>query len=89
MASVPFMKPPVSEDTHHVGDIVEAFCDHDKSDQRVKGWLRGTVVQIDGKLIAVQFKDNIYLTGGWMVPDHILWFPHKSAHLRAKITDKK
>lgn len=88
MASVPFMKPPVSEDTYQVGDVVEAYCDHDKGDQRVKGWLKGTVVQIDGKLIAVQFKDNVYLTDGWMVPDHILWFPQNSPHLRKKATEK-
>jgi hypothetical protein len=88
MASVPFMKPPVSENLYQVGDIVEAFCDHEKGDQRVKGWLRGTVVQIDGKLIAVQFKDSVYLTDGWMVPDHILWFPLNSANLRKRKTEK-
>jgi hypothetical protein len=84
MASVPFMRPPVYENIFQVGDIVEAFCDHDKGDQRKKGWLRGTIVQIDGKLTAVQFKDNVFLTGGWMVPDHILWYPLNSPHVRMK-----
>ena len=82
MASVPFMRPPNFSDSYQVGDIVEAFCDHEKGDQRIKGWLRGTVVQIDGKLVAVQFQSEVYLTDGWMVPDHILWFPYDSTHIR-------
>ena len=78
------MRPPEINEKYHVGDIVEAFCDHDEGDQRVKGWLQGTVVQIDGKLIAVQFVSDVYLTGGWMVPDHILWYPEKSTQLGKK-----
>ena len=84
MAEVPFMRPPVLDDTYRVGEIVEAYCDHEKGDQRIKGWLKGTVVQIDMKLIAVQFRTNVYLTDGWMVPDHILWYPMHSLHLRKK-----
>lgn len=84
MAPVPFMRPPDLVDLYQVGDTVEAFCDHEKGDQRIKGWLRGTVVQIDGKLIAVQFRSEVYLTDGWMVPDHILWFPKASPQLRKK-----
>ena len=89
MASVPFMRPPEINDTYHVGDSVEAFCDHEKGDQRIKGWLKGTIVQIDGKLIAVQFRSNVFLTDGWMVPDHILWFQQNSPHLRKKTTVSK
>ncbi|MCJ7518632.1 MAG: hypothetical protein MUO42_03055 [Anaerolineaceae bacterium] len=84
MADVPFMRPPVLDDTFHVGEIVEAYCDHAKGDQRIKGWLKGTIVQIDMKLIAVQFRTNVYLTDGWMVPDHILWYPMRSPQLRKK-----
>jgi hypothetical protein len=84
MADVPFMRPPVLDDTFRVGDIVEAYCDHEKGDSRIKGWLKGTIVQIDMKLIAVQFRSNVYLTDGWMVPDHILWYPTHSPHLRKK-----
>jgi hypothetical protein len=40
------------------------------------------VVQVDIKMVAVQFRTNVFLTDGWMVPDHILWFPHNSNHLR-------
>jgi len=66
-----------------VGDTVEVFCDHEKNGQRIRGWVKGIVVQVDYKMIAVQFRTNVYLTDGWMVPDHILWFPHGSPHMRA------
>jgi len=84
MASTPFMRPPIIDSTYQVGDPVEANCDHDKGKERVKGWLKGTVVQVDSKLIAVQFNENVYLTDGWMVPDHILWYPADSLNLRVK-----
>ena len=82
MASVPFMKPPEPEYTPDVGDTVEVYCDHEKNGARIRGWLRGIVVQVDPKMVAVQFRTNVYLTDGWMVPDHILWYPTNSAHLR-------
>ncbi len=84
MASTPFMRPPAIDDAYEVGDDVEAYCDHDKGKDRIKGWLKGTVVQVDPKLVAVQFKENVYLTDGWMVPDHILWYPYESLNLRKK-----
>jgi hypothetical protein len=83
MTQFPFMRAPDVEHNFEVGDVVEVFCDHEKNGQRIRGWLRGVVVQIDAKMVAVQFRTNIYLTDGWMVPDHILWFPQNSAHLRA------
>jgi hypothetical protein len=80
---VPIMRPPEPETTYDVGDTVEVFCDHDKNDQRIRGWLKGIVVQVDNnKMVAVQFRTSVYLTDGWMVPDHILWYPIDSAHLR-------
>jgi hypothetical protein len=82
MASVPFMKPPEPEFTFDVGDTVEVYCDHEKNGARIRGWLRGIVVQVDPKMVAVQFRTNVYLTDGWMVPDHILWYPTNSLHLR-------
>ncbi len=82
MSQFPFMKAPDQEHNFEVGDIVEVFCDHEKNGSRVRGWLKGIVVQIDAKMVAVQFRTNIFLTDGWMVPDHILWFPQNSAHLR-------
>lgn len=48
-----------------------------------------TVVQIEDKLIAVQFKQNVYLTDGWMVPDHILWFPFDSCNVRPYESQRK
>ena len=82
MASIPFMSPPDHEFVYEVGDTVEVFCDHEKNSERIRGWLRGIVVQVDPKMVAVQFRTNVYLTDGWMVPDHILWFPQTSPHIR-------
>jgi hypothetical protein len=82
MPSVPFMTPPEPEFSFQVGDDVEVYCDHDKAHDRVRGWLKGIVVQVDAKMAAVQFQENVYLTDGWMVPDHILWFPVNSQHIR-------
>ena len=78
----PVMRPPDPESTYDVGDIVEVFCDHDKNGERIRGWLKGIVVQVDAKMVAVQFRSSVYLTDGWMVPDHILWYPVHSDHIR-------
>ncbi len=87
MAQYSYMKAPDPEYSYEVGDTVEVFCDHDKNGQRVRGWLKGIVVQVDLKMVAVQFRTNVYLTDGWMVPDHILWYPVNSTHMR--MPDKK
>ncbi|MEI8130933.1 MAG: hypothetical protein WCG34_00775 [Leptolinea sp.] len=88
MGPVPFMNDPVPEYTFDVGDSAEVFADHDKAGVRVRGWVRGIVVQVDTKMVAVQFRGNVYLTDGWMVPDHILWFPKNSTHLRVPLKPK-
>jgi hypothetical protein len=88
LASVPFMRDPTPENNFDVGDMVEVLADHDKAGDRVRGWVRGIVVQVDAKMVAVQFRGNVYLTDGWMVPDHILWFPQHSANLRAPLKSK-
>lgn len=77
-----FMKAPGIEHAFEVGDTVEVFCDHEKNRERIRGWVKGIVVQVDNKLVAVQFRSNVYLTDGWMVPDRILWFPVTSEHIR-------
>jgi hypothetical protein len=77
-----FTSGPNTDEAYQVGDHVEVFCDHDKNGNRIRDWLVGTVVQVDIKLIAVQFQENVYLTDGWMVPDHVLWFPKTSNFLR-------
>ena len=82
MSDYPFIKAPEPEHNYKVGDAVEVNCDHEKNGQRIHGWLRGIVVQVDAKMVAVQFRTNIYLTDGWMVPDHILWFPMGSNNIR-------
>lgn len=77
-----YMKAPGSQHDFNVGDKVEAFCDHEKGRERVRGWIAGIVVQVDNKMVAVQFRSNVYLTDGWMVPDRILWYSLNSEHIR-------
>lgn len=82
MPNYAYMRPPEPEVNYEVGDIVEVFCDHEKGGQRIRGWLKGIVVQVDNKMVAVQFRSNVFLTDGWMVPDHILWFRITSPDIR-------
>jgi hypothetical protein len=83
-----YMKPPGSEHDFMVGDAVEVYCDHEKNNDRIRGWIKGIVVQMDSKMVAVQFRSNVYLTDGWMVPDRILWYPVHSEHLRQTASKK-
>ena len=77
-----YMKAPGLTHDFQVGDTVEVYCDHEKNKDRIRGWINGTVVQVDNKMVAVQFRSNVYLTDGWMVPDRILWYPLNSEHIR-------
>ena len=72
-----------------MGDRIEAYCDHDHEGDRIRDWVVGTVVQVDPKMIAVQFQENVYLTDGWMVPDHVLWCPKISNNIRTLRRRKK
>jgi hypothetical protein len=78
-----YMKAPGIANDFQVGDTVEVYCDHEKNKDRVRGWIRGIVVQVDNKMVAVQFRSNVFLTDGWMVPDRILWYPLTSEHIRS------
>lgn len=78
-----YMKAPGIAHDFEVGDTVEVYCDHEKNKERVRGWIRGIVVQVDNKMVAVQFRSNVFLTDGWMVPDRILWYPLNSEHIRS------
>jgi len=80
-----FSAAPDREEAYRVGDLVEVFCDHDFKGNRVRDWLIGTIVQVDPKMLAIQFQENVYLTDGWMVPDHVLWCPKGSAHIRKPV----
>ena len=83
MSDIYFTSAPDQKEAYQVGDRVEVLCDHlDEEDNRIRDWLIGTVVQVDPKLIAVQFEENVYLTDGWMVPDHVLWCPKISSNVR-------
>jgi len=84
-----YMRAPGSEHDFQVGDTVEVYCDHEKNKERVRGWIRGIVVQVDNKMVAVQFRSNVFLTDGWMVPDRILWYPLNSEHIRPIAKAKK
>ncbi len=83
MTEIRFSAGPGRETIFKVGDDVEVYCDHENMEgDRVRGWLQGVVVQSDTKMVAVQFQNNVYLTDGWMVPDHVLWCPQKSSKIR-------
>jgi len=84
-----YMKAPVAEHEFQVGDTVDVFCDHEKGGERIRGWIRGIVVQVDNKLVAVQFRSNVFLTDGWMVPDRILWYPLTSDQIRDASSARK
>ena len=86
-----YMRAPGGEHDFQVGDTVEVYCDHEKNKERVRGWIHGIVVQVDNKMVAVQFRSNVFLTDGWMVPDRILWYPLNSEHIRpiAKKSSKR
>lgn len=87
-SQISYMKAPGAEHVFEVGDTVEVFCDHEKSNDRVRGWIKGIVVQVDNKMVAVQFRSNVFLTDGWMVPDRILWYPLMSEHIRPVVSKK-
>ena len=65
-----------------IGDVVEVFCDHKRSGRRIRDWVEGVVVHADERMTAVQFRNDVYLTDGWMVPDRILWFTKDSDKIR-------
>ena len=82
--------PRVVEDHRfEVGDVVDVLCDHNQDDNRVRDWLQGVVVQADYKMVAVQFTEDVYLTGGWMVPDRVLWCQQGSDVIRASKTRRR
>jgi hypothetical protein len=89
LSSLYFTGAPDREENYHVGDHVEVLCDHDRYGDRVRDWLVGTVVQVDPKMVAVQFQENVYLTDGWMVPDHVLWCPKTSANIRKPLRRRR
>ncbi len=84
-----FTNAPQGDEAYKVGDRIEVLCDHEKEGDRVRDWLEGTVVQVDPKMIAVQFQENVYLTDGWMVPDHVLWCPKDSSNIRQAIKRRR
>jgi hypothetical protein len=84
-----FTSTPDRENAFKVGDRIEVLCDHEIDGNRTRGWLEGTVVQVDPKMIAVQFRENVYLTDGWMVPDHVLWCPKDSKQIRRPIRGRR
>jgi hypothetical protein len=72
----------MAEHTFNVGELVEVLCDHKRSGRRVRDWVQGVIVHADARMTAVQFRSDVYLTDGWMVPDRILWFTRGSQKIR-------
>jgi hypothetical protein len=67
---------------YSIGDIVEVYCDHKHGGRRVRDWVEGVVVHADDRMTAIQFRVDVYLTDGWMVPDRILWFNKGTEKIR-------
>ena len=84
-----FTSSPDRDEAFAVGDQIEVYCDHEQNGNRVRGWLEGTVVQVDPKMLAIQFRDNVYLTDGWMVPDHVLWCLKSSTNIRKVVRRRR
>lgn len=90
MSDIYFTSAPDQREPYQVGDRVDVFCDHeDARGERVRNWLKGTVVQVDPKMLAVQFQENVYLTDGWMVPDHVLWITKTSSNIRKAVQRRR
>jgi hypothetical protein len=90
LTEVFFTNAPDHQEAYNVGDRVDVLCDHENEQgERIRDWLTGTVVQVDPKMIAVQFQENVYLTDGWMVPDHVLWIPKLSNNIRPARTKRR
>lgn len=90
MVGLYFTSPPQDKYNYQVGDKVEVKCDHDDAEgNRVHGWIAGIVAQVDPKMVAIQFQQNVYLTNGWMVPDRVLWCPKDSDNLRMYTGDAR
>lgn len=90
MTEVFFTSAPDQQEEYNVGDRAEVLCDHENAQgERIRDWLIGTVVQVDPKMIAVQFQEKVYLTDGWMVPDHVLWIPKLSSNIRPLKTKRR
>jgi hypothetical protein len=66
-----------------IGDFVEVMCDHKRGGRRIRDWVEGVVVHADDRMTAIQFRTDVYLTDGWMVPDRILWFNKGSEKIRS------
>jgi hypothetical protein len=84
-----FSSAPNRDEAYNVGDHIEVMCDHELNGTRIRDWLEGTVVQVDPKMLAVQFQENVYLTDGWMVPDHVLWCQKDSTKIRKAIRRRR
>jgi hypothetical protein len=84
-----FSTAPDRDESFRVGDQVEVYCDHDLEGERVRDWLIGTIVQVDPKMLAIQFQESVYLTDGWMVPDHVLWCPKGSSNIRKPLRRRR
>lgn len=89
MSGLYFSTAPDRDESFRVGDLIEVFCDHDFNGERIRDWLVGTIVQVDPKMLAVQFQENVYLTDGWMVPDHVLWCPKTSNNIRKPLRRRR
>ena len=74
----------MSREKFIVGEHVEMLCDHLRDGQRVNDWLAGRVVQVDHRMVAVQFDADVFASNGWRIPDRTLWCAHGSRNIRRR-----
>ncbi len=72
----------MAREKFEVGEQVEMLCAHIRDGQRAVDWLPGKVVQVDYRMVAVQFDVAVYSNDGWLIPDRTLWCTHGSHNLR-------
>ena len=68
------VRTPAIDQRFRVGELVDVYCDHTRSGERVRDWLQGVVVQADRKMLAIQFVDVIA---------HIAWSLHEDGQHEA------
>ena len=78
----------MAREKYRVGETVEMLCHHVRDGQPRLDWLPGRVVQVDQRMVAIQFDAEVYSNNGWLIPDRTLWCTHGSRHVRRLGSDE-
>lgn len=64
------------------GERVQMYCEWEDQGHRVRGWVWGTVVSVDQRMVEVECDADVYDALGHRPPDRRLWCTHGSRNLR-------